>query len=123
MSSNHSLTSATIVSLADVGHRQPVAHERIGVVLQRARLHEHAVAMRVMRLQALGVVEHRAVLRVGRVAADEALGEVVDDPHGLVEDPLAGLRAGLRRLPELMNTLPPGFSARTQADATSSRSG
>ena len=34
-----------------------------------------------------------------------------------------GLALGLRRLPELMNTLPPGFSARTQADATSSRSG
>ena len=64
MSSNHSSTSATIVAWLTSVTVSPLRVERVGVVLQRAGLHEHAVAVRVMRLQALGVVEHRAVLRV-----------------------------------------------------------
>src|SRR5215472_7118074 len=60
------------------------------VELEWTRCKEHAVTVGVMGRKAVLIIQASAIGRVPGICPDQSFGHLVDDPYGLVEDPLIG---------------------------------
>src|SRR5262245_65768964 len=78
----------------DLLYRESGLLEAAEVVVERLDRQEDLVSVGDVRLHPRFVVEQWPIRRVARVVSHQSGGDLVNRPHGLVQDPLAG--PGLR---------------------------
>src|SRR5437879_3837922 len=84
------------------------ASERVQVKIEPPRFDEDAISKRTVRFHALTVVENGSIRRIAGIAPDDALRQVIYDPHRFIENPLIWLGAGIADVSRIDEQLAPG---------------